>query len=344
MTDAGARLIEGPTDKPWADISVGRLITGELVPMIRVSDNAREQSCPKWTDDDPESSLTALIVPAFPPSRTPAGSCNVLLDPMGFTPATRHCTLLATGSRTVTPKRSDMTPRQTAAIKPEHHQNFELPDPPDQDPNDMTSFNHLNVTGSTHHLVQHLGNLSTTLVAGEHYISPVPTQDMTGLHFPDLLIAFGVDPAAYYRSNAYIISEQGKPPDFVLEIASRSTGRQDVGEKRLAYADLGIPEYWRFDETSQFHGTRLAGDRLVDGRYEPIPIETVEDGILQSYSSVLDLFIRWEHGELAWHDPETGRHIATFATERQARLEAQARVRELEAELDRRPGEDQESG
>ena len=128
------------------------------------------------------------------------------------------------------------------------HAFLPLPDPPEREPEDMTSFDHLTLSGSVHHLVQHLGNPGTTLAAGEHYISPVPTQDMTGLHFADLLIAFHADPAAYYRSNAYIISEQGKPPDFLLEIASRSTGRKNVGEKRLAYASLGIPEYWRFDE------------------------------------------------------------------------------------------------
>ena len=71
----------------------------------------------------------------------------------------------------------------------------------------------------------------------------------------------GADPEAYRGSNSYVISEQAKPPDFVLEIASRSTGRQDVVEKRAAYAGLGIPEYWRFDETGEFHGAHLAGDR-----------------------------------------------------------------------------------
>ena len=38
-----------------------------------------------------------------------------------------------------------------------------------------------------------------------------------------LLIAFDVDSSLYYRSNGYVISEQGKPPDFVLEVASAST-------------------------------------------------------------------------------------------------------------------------
>ena len=44
----------------------------------------------------------------------------------------------------------------------------------------------------------------------------------------------------------------------------------DVRDKPADYAALGIPEYWRFDETGESHGTRLAGDRLVGDRYEPI--------------------------------------------------------------------------
>ena len=142
-------------------------------------------------------------------------------------------------------------------------------------------------------------------------------------------------------------------------------------KRRPAYAALGIPEYWRFDQTGDFHETWLAGDRLVEDRYEPIPIETVEEGVLQGYSSVLNLLIRWDHGKLGWHDPETGHHIATFHQERaradaeqtradtaeaqvnteqarvdtaearvnaeQARVDtAEARVRELEEELRRR--------
>ena len=64
---------------------------------------------------------------------------------------------------------------------------------------------------------------------------------------------------------------RGNRRDFVLEIASRSTGQHDVVDKRPAYVGLEIPEYCRFDETGEFHGTRLAGGRLVDGGYEPVP-------------------------------------------------------------------------
>ena len=54
-------------------------------------------------------------------------------------------------------------------------------------------------------------------------------------------------------------------------------------------------QYWPFDETGEFHGTRLTRDRLADGRYEPAPIETVEEGVLQGYSSELNLLIRLDH-------------------------------------------------
>ena len=39
-------------------------------------------------------------------------------------------------------------------------------------------------------------------------------------------------PETYRESNAYIMSEQDKPPDFAFEIGSRSTGQQDAVEKR----------------------------------------------------------------------------------------------------------------
>ena len=236
-----------------------------------------------------------------------------------------------------------MTTRHPGAADKKRRGSFVLPDPPEGDPDDMTSFDHLTVSGNVRYLIRHLGNPETTIVAGERYLTRAPGAPAADRMAPDLLIALGADPEIYRENNGYIISEQRKPPDFVLEIASRSTGRQDAVEKRAAYADLEIPEYWRFDETGEFHGTRLVGDRLVDGQYEPVPIETVEEGVLQGYSNVLNLLLRWDHGHLGWHDPETGNHIVRYEDlearadiEREARMAAEARVRELEAELERR--------
>ena len=192
---------------------------------------------------------------------------------------------------------------------------FRLPDPPDREPDDMTSYRQLAATSIIDPLRHYLGGRDTTLVTGEQYLCRVVTQSLAGSRYPDLLIAFDVDMDAYQHSNGYVINDQGKPPDFVMEIASLKTGREDVIGKRDDYAGFGIPEYWRFDETSNgaWHGARLAGDRLVNGVYQPIPIERISDEILQGYSQVLNLILRWENGELRWHDPATGQHIATFA-------------------------------
>ena len=201
-----------------------------------------------------------------------------------------------------------------------------FPDPPEDPDDKMTSFDHLTITGTAHSLAVHLGNRETTLVAGEHYLALAPTRSLAGVRYPDLLVAFGVDPEAYRRSNAYVISEQGKAPDLVMEVVSPSSGRTDRVEKRDDYAALGIPEYWRFDERGRVSEERLAGDRLVEGRYEPIPIETVSDGVLQGYSAVLGLNLRWSDGELLFYDPTTGRPIASLEDERQARAAAESRA------------------
>ena len=247
---------------------------------------------------------------------------------------------------------------QTAKAKPKSRQRqqqpYVLPDIPEKDLDDRTSFQHLAGTGNAHFLALHLGNRETTIVSGERYITQSPGADM---RYPDLMVVFNGDPAAYRSSNGYIVSQQGKPPDFVLEIASRTTATIDTTAKRDWYAALGAREYWRFDETGEFHGTRLAGDRLVNREYQPITIETLAEGVLQGYSAVLNLYLRWERGQLLWHDPATGRHIPTFEQEREARLQeqqarrqaeearlqeqqariaAESRVRELEAELQRR--------
>ena len=185
-------------------------------------------------------------------------------------------------------------------------------------------------------------------MAGDRYLALAPTRNLAGVRYPDMLVAFDVDPKLYKARNAYVIEDQGKPPDLVMEIASRRTGRVDVTAKRDDYAALGIPEYWRFDETGEYHGSRLAGDRLENGVYVPLLIEELPDvryckGTAPSWG----LNLRWESGQLLWHDPSTGEYVPTFESERAARLQAEAarmraeaarlraeeRVRQLEEKL-----------
>ena len=63
---------------------------------------------------------------------------------------------------------------------------------------------------------------------------------------PDIYLAFGVDARAIRPRRLYLPWEVGKPPDWALEVASASTGRDDVNRKPAIYAAIGILEYWCF--------------------------------------------------------------------------------------------------
>ena len=63
---------------------------------------------------------------------------------------------------------------------------FRMPDPPERQPDEVTSFDHLSATGSVRYLIEHFGDPGTTIVSGEHYITPSPTTDTTGVKYPDL--------------------------------------------------------------------------------------------------------------------------------------------------------------
>ena len=215
-----------------------------------------------------------------------------------------------------------------------------FPDIPERTPDDMTSVKAIHLNGKSHSLRVHFADRLNTIVDAEHYISRIPTRDMTGIVYPDLLIAFDADPGALEQSNAYVISEQGKPPDFILEVASPSSRTFDRTTKRDTYATLEVPEYWRFDESPTRSNPGLAGDRLADGEYQPIVIDVLPGGRLRGYSTILNVILEWQDGQLNWIDPETEEHIPTIEQERQGRLReregrllAEARVRELEAEL-----------
>ena len=139
---------------------------------------------------------------------------------------------------------------------------------------DMQNIGDLHEIGYVATLKRHFGARDTTLVYGEVPIGTTLSVRL-GLRIPDLIIAFDCDPERAIERQGYDITEQGKPPDFVLEIASKTTGRVDYTEKRVDYERYEIPEYWRFDATGgDYHDAALAGDRLVDGRYEPISISS----------------------------------------------------------------------
>ena len=234
-----------------------------------------------------------------------------------------------------------MTTIQTPARQPKHFSPYRLPDPPERNPDEVTVYDQIYDHGDSHNLAMYLGNTATTLVTGERWLVASRSSSIARAKRPDLLIAFDVNPALYWDNNGYIVSEQGKPPDLVLEIASPSTGDEDTGPKRTYYANLGIPEYWRFDATGDSHGAKLAGDQLVGGRYTPMPVVLGRNGVWRGYSAVLGLELHWNNRRLVWVDPATGLPIPTHeyhrdlaAAERAQRDQEAARADDAEAERD----------
>ena len=92
---------------------------------------------------------------------------------------------------------------------------------------------------------------------------------------PDVLVAFGVEDR---KRKSYAIWQEGKPPDFVMEIASVSTWKRDRDEKPAVYASLGVGEYFLFDPVGGFLEPRLQGHVLRGGAYQALPSELLPNG------------------------------------------------------------------
>lgn len=165
---------------------------------------------------------------------------------------------------------------------------------------------------------------------------------------PDVFVVLG---APGHDRRTYKLWEEPKAPDFVLEVTSHSTRREDEGSKRRIYATLGVREYWRFDPTGDYLDPPLKGERLDAGRYVGLTLGALPDGSPAGRSEVLGLDLAVVDGRLRFHDPATSRHLPTseelearnlelerrVEREAEARETAEARIAELEARL-RAPG------
>ena len=156
---------------------------------------------------------------------------------------------------------------------------------------------------------------------------------------PDGYLVFGV-PARFIETErrSYRIDEWGKPPDFVLEVASESTARRDLTEKRELYARMGVPEYWRLDRHG-YYGEPLVGERLVNGEYVRFELHTEPNGDVWSRSEVLgvDFYQRLENDLSVFmlRDSTTGEWLGDLSEEIEARQSAEAEVARLREQLRR---------
>ena len=179
--------------------------------------------------------------------------------------------------------------------------------------------------------------ITTILAARFHHRPEVFVDNETFVYYnqsdrrerisPDCYVAFGVDAASILARNGYLIWEAGKAPDIVMEVASPSTARHDIGAKRELYARLGISEYWRVDPTGgRLYGDALVGERLVDGRYSRIEGWLDAEGRECARSDVLGLDLRWDSQEerVRISDPETSEFLTDLVEEQTAHMETLA--------------------
>jgi Uma2 family endonuclease len=161
---------------------------------------------------------------------------------------------------------------------------------------------------------------------------------------PDVLVVLG---APKRDRPSYMLWSEPKAPDFVLEITSRRTRREDQETKPATYAQLGVQEYWQYDPTGDYLMPALQGFRLVAGHYEPLPATVSPEGARVLHSMVLGLDVSLEDGRLRFINPATGQRLLTHQETEQARRAAEeraaqetalrqaaeARVAEMEARL-----------
>ena len=161
---------------------------------------------------------------------------------------------------------------------------------------------------------------------------------------PDVLVALAV-PRRATRSD-YDADLLG-PPDFVLEVVSRSTWKHDLGRKLDCYQRLGVRECLFFDATrADLAGTgeELWGFALTPERRKPLKEEVLPNGERGIRSAALGLVAyvaeRTPPAEpretwaltMRWHDPLTGADIPDYDEARAAMQAERARAEAAEHE------------
>jgi Uma2 family endonuclease len=121
---------------------------------------------------------------------------------------------------------------------------------------------------------------------------------------PDTFVVFGVPK----RKRLYYLTwEEGKFPQVLIEITSKTTKKEDIKTKKEIYRTIfKALEYILFDPTGDYLKPRLQGFRRVRGRWQEIP---VVDGKL--FCETLGLELHVDGARLRFFDPQTQRYLAS---------------------------------
>jgi hypothetical protein len=152
------------------------------------------------------------------------------------------------------------------------------------------------------------------------------SRDMLGLHFdsigrsiyveddmnvlypgervftPDILAVLDVPPVENDPRLAWVVADEGKGLDLVIEVLHNGSRRKDLVRNVERYARLGIPEYFVYDRRmQQIHGFRLEDPsaktyaRIVPqaGRYRSLVLGldlAIQDERLRFFQGMAELF------------------------------------------------------
>ena len=171
---------------------------------------------------------------------------------------------------------------------------------------------------------------------------------------PDVFVSRGVPNR---HRDWYKVWEEGKAPDFALEVSSEQTAEDNLGRNMETYARIGISEYCVYDPTGGLHFPRVQLFRLSEGGtgvYDRVKWSEGSDGSLAVPCESLGLELRFEDDRLRLWDPAAQEYLLEYAEEHAGRLQerdgrlqerdgrlqehagrvaAERRVRELEIEL-----------
>jgi Uma2 family endonuclease len=160
---------------------------------------------------------------------------------------------------------------------------------------------------------------------------------------PDVFVIFGV--RNHKRRSYKSWKEGGKLPSFILEITSLSTKKKDEVEKPKLYASLGVAEYFQYDPTADYLNPQLKGFSLVNGQYQPLPMQQTAD-LSFIHSSVLGLDLQLQNTEqyaiglaplpkeLRFFDPQTGLKLLSRQEVEQVLVQAEQERDQAEQERD----------
>ncbi len=153
---------------------------------------------------------------------------------------------------------------------------------------------------------------------------------------PDVFVVFGVEKKLRRTFQTWA---EANTPDFVLEVASPKTFKNDMGKKKDLYASvLAVKEYYIYDPLGQIVPS-FVGYRLVDGAYQEIGF--VNDRLP---AETLGLELGEHDGKLRLYNPNTSqwlqtpsekvKEVRTRAKNAEARAQQEAKARQnAESEL-----------